>query len=81
MCQSAALEKLEVSERLSGAPRLTLTTGYAFSIVSLYENFQWLSCKAFTGLSIRAQTVGERRPVELNFVRKHTHRCSGSERQ
>ena len=36
--------------------------------VSLCENFQRQSCKAFTGLSIRAQTVGGERPLRPEIL-------------
>ena len=47
--------------------------------VSLCENCQRQSCKAFTGLSNRAQMVCGDVPLNVHFVHKDTHHCSGSE--
>jgi len=41
--------------------------------VSLYENFQRQSCRAFTGLSNRTQTVGGRRPLLPEIFGKSYH--------
>ena len=41
--------------------------------VSLCENFQWQSCKAFTSLSISAQMVGGGVPFDLKYWAKVTH--------
>jgi len=36
--------------------------------VSLCENSQRQSCKAFTGLTIRAKTIGGDVPLKVNFA-------------
>ena len=48
--------------------------------VSLYENVQWQSCNAFTGLSNCAQMVGDI-PFNLKFWAKVTHHLQNGDLQ
>ena len=57
--------------------RFSYKSGSVLKIVcykaSLCENFRQQTCKAFTGLSNRAQMVGGGVPFYLKFVAKLTH--------
>jgi len=44
--------------------------------VSLCENRQRQSCKAFIGLSIRVEIIGGGRPLKVNFLIKVNHPLS-----